>query len=289
VANEVGSPTVRRRELGTLLRALRTEAGLTVEQVAEALLVSASKVSRLETGQRGASQRDIRDLCNLYGLEDPGRREHLAMLAREGKQQAWWQAAEWPKEISTFVGLEVAASSIREFESDVVPGLLQTEAYARALARTAVPAMEAEKVERYVRARVARQEILARAEPPTFHAVIDEAVLHRQVGAGGVMRDQLDQIVHMAGMPSATVQVLPFAAGMHPATESTFIILEYSPQVISSVVYIETLTGNLYLEREADLSAYSLVFDRLCDMALAPDQTLALLKHLRDTRWVVDR
>ncbi len=277
VARSRRSPTLRRRELGVVLRGLRTRAGMTVEQVAESLLVSPSKISRLETGQRGASPRDIRDLCNLYQVADSAQREQLALLAREGKQQGWWQTG-WP--YATFVGLEAEATAISDFESDVIPGLLQTEDYARAIMRAAVPPLTAEEIEQHVAARQARQAILHRPDAPTLRAVIDEAVFHRRAASQEVMRKQILSLLEASELPHVRLQVLEFAAGQHPAAESTFIILDYSVRSLPSTVYVETLVGNLYLERDAELQAYRLVFERLSDMALQPSKTVAFLEHL---------
>jgi transcriptional regulator with XRE-family HTH domain len=280
----VSSPTVRRRELGAVLRRLRTEAGLTVEQVTEELLCSPSKVSRLETGQRGASLRDVRDLCNLYRVSDPAERDRLMALAREGKEQVWWQTLDWPESLSTYIGLEVEAIAIRNFESDVVPGLLQTEGYARALTRGAVPALDEQAVEEHVRTRLRRQEILTRDAPPQFHAVIDEAAFHRLPGGPegpALMLTQLSRTIDLSGLPHVKVQVLPFTSGPQPGSDSTFVILDFVPSEVSSTVYVETLAGNLYLERDADLHVYRQVFDRLCELALTPEETVGFLERMR--------
>jgi transcriptional regulator with XRE-family HTH domain len=277
------SPTVRRRELGANLRALRTDAGLTVEQVAEQLLCSPSKISRLETGQRGASLRDVRDLCDLYQVTDQKERDRLMQLAREGKQQAWWQTLDWPEPLRTYIGLEAEAVSIRTFESDVIPGLLQTEDYARALMRGAVPPLSQDAIEKYVSTRLRRQEILTQDDPPQFHAVIDEAALHRLPGSAEMMVAQLDRIIGHSRHAHVTVQVLPFRTGPQPGSDSTFAILDYATPVLSSTVYVETLAGNLYLEREADLVVYQRVFSRLCELALPRDDTVSFLQDMART------
>jgi transcriptional regulator with XRE-family HTH domain len=277
---EVRSPTVRRRELGALLRALRTDAGLTVEAVAEQLLCSPSKVSRMETGQRGASQRDVRDLCDLYGVAGRAERERLMILAREGKQQAWWQTVDWPTRVKTYIGLEADAVAIRDFESDVVPGLLQTEDYARALMSGAVPPLETDLAEQHVQARIRRQAILHRTNPPLFHAIVDEAALHRRVGGEDVMQAQLLRIIDVASLANVTFQVLPYAAGAQPGSDSTFVILDFEAVPVSSTVYVESLAGNLYLEREPDLEAYRAVFDRLSEMSASPADTIDLVENV---------
>ena len=191
---------MRRRELGALLRTLRTANGLTVEQVAEHLLCSPSKVSRMETGHRGATQRDVRDLCDLYGVPDGAERDRMMTLAREGKRPAWWQSYDLP--YSTYVGLEAEAVVIDDFQSSVVPGLLQTADYARAGHMGTLPRLDSEDIERRIEAKLTRQQLLTKAEPPNLNVVFDEAVLHRQVGGPSVMRAQLSQ-ARRSGCPTA--------------------------------------------------------------------------------------
>jgi transcriptional regulator with XRE-family HTH domain len=179
---EVRSPTLRRRELGALLRARRLELGLTVEQVAERLLCSASKVSRMETGQRGATQRDVRDLCEIYGIAGEAERGRLMTLAKEGKQQAWWQPHELDY-FATYVGLEHAATSLCYYQSTIVPGLLQTVDYARAMYRGSLPSeFTPERADELIEVRLRRQQVLTREPPLRLLAVFDESVLHRVVG-----------------------------------------------------------------------------------------------------------
>src|SRR5215471_17713088 len=172
MAGDARSPTIRRRELGALLRAMRTGAGMTVEQVADALLVSPSKVSRLETGHRGVSPRDIRDMCNLYGVTDPQQRDRLAELAKEGREHGWWQPYDLP--YANLVGLEAEAISISDFESGVFPGLLQTPEYARAVHEGAMPRLSPKVIDQRIEVRSARQAILTRDDPPQFSAIVDE-------------------------------------------------------------------------------------------------------------------
>jgi transcriptional regulator with XRE-family HTH domain len=275
---EVRSPTVRRRELGALLRTLRNERGLTVEQVAEHLMCSPSKISRMETGQRNAPLRDVRDLCDLYGITDVVERERLMTLAREGRQQAWWQS--YDLQYSTFAGLEAEATSISDFQSSVVPGLLQTADYARAGHLGALPRLSPEEIERQIEAKLTRQQILSRAEPPRLRAVLDEAVLHRMTGGPQVMRSQLDKLIESAQRPNVSIQVIPFAVGAHPGVESNFNILELPST--SGVVFVEGLVGSVYLERPEDLERYRMVFECLQGIALSPQDTIDLIARMRD-------
>ncbi len=272
---EVRSPTVRRRELGTLLRALRTERGMTVEQVAAELLCSPSKVSRMETGQRGATARDVRDLCELYVVTDPEERARMTRLAAEGKQQGWWQSYELDY-FATYVGLEEDATATKNFQSTTVPGLLQTADYARAMHESGVPEFTPERIEKIIQARLKRQQSLTKDAPLRLWAILDEPVLHRLVGGFHVMRDQLQRMVDAAQLPNVTIQVIPFSAGAHPAMESSFDILGFNAPT-PSLVYVEGLIGYMYLERPQDLLRYEEVFERLCDVALSPQESIELI------------
>jgi transcriptional regulator with XRE-family HTH domain len=265
-----GSPTIRRRELGALLRALRTEHGLTAEEVTDRLLFSPTKLSRIETGQSGASARDIRDLCQLYDVTDPRELENLTTLAREGKQRGWWQDYALP--YGTYVGLEAEASSIDVYQSGVVPGLLQTE----------VPPFSPEEMQQRVQARLTRQDLLAPAEDGRlqYRAVLDEAALHRRVGGPLVMAAQLRRLAESAEQPNVRVQVIPFEAGAHPAMESDFNILTLDQPLVSDVVYVEGLIGNVYLERPPDVERYRQIFSRLRTIALNEPDSISLIKRL---------
>lgn len=279
MAEVVRSPTLRRRELGALLRGLRTEQGLTVEHVAERLLCSPSKVSRMETGHRGATLRDVRDLCDLYGVSDPNERERLMTLAREGKQQGWWQSYDLP--YSTYVGLEAAADTIKDYDSGV-PGLLQTPEYIRARHEGAMPRLDSREIERRVEVTRTRQLLLTRDDPPHFWFVLDEAALHRVVGGPAVMNTQLNRLTELASLPNVTIQIIPYEVGTHPAVNSIFTIVEFAGDV-PGVVYVEGLVGSLYLERPEDLDRYQQVFARLCTIALSPEDSVALMQRVRAT------
>lgn len=269
------SPTVRRRELGAVLRSLRIDAGLTVDQVAEQLLCSPSKISRLETGQRGASARDIRDLCDLYQVLDPERRQYMATLAREGKDQAWWKEYDLPH--SAYIGLEAAAIAIRDYHANVVPGLLQTAEYARAVSEVALPLIGSDQIDQHVEVRLARQEIIYRESPPQVEIVLDESALHRIVGTHEIMSAQLKRIVEMAQHPNITIQVVPYSAGALAAVNSNFTILGFSSDVVSDVVFVEGLVGDLYLEKPAHVKSYHDAFTLLQKKAAATDKTNDLI------------
>jgi transcriptional regulator with XRE-family HTH domain len=275
---EVRSPTVRRRELGALLRALRNEKGFTVEQVAARLLCSPSKVSRMETGHGIATPRDIRDLCDFYDVTDLAERDRMMQLSHDGKQQGWWQSYDLP--YSTYVGLEAEAVSISDFQSSVVPGLLQTADYARAGHEGAMPRLSLEEIDRRIEAKLTRQNLLTQPDPPLFNAVLDEAVLHRQVGGPRSMQAQLEHLIEITDLPNVTVQVIPFTFGAHPGVESNFNILDMRAPT-PGVVFVEGLVGFLYLERADDLERYHTIFDRLQSIALSPKDTINLIVKIR--------
>jgi transcriptional regulator with XRE-family HTH domain len=272
------SPTVSRRELGAQLRALRTGRGWTVDQVAERLLISPSKVSRLETGQRGASPRDIRDLCDLYGLGDEERRR-LADLAKAGKQHPWWQPLSLP--YATYAGLEAEATLIRDFGLGVVPGLLQTPDYARAVLMATFPPRSREEIDNLVEGRIARQQrVLSGDDPPQFQAVVEASVLHRVVGSTAIMRDQLHRLLEASELPNVSVRVVPYGAGALPGAINKFIILSFESLSLPDVVYVEGLTGDLYIERKEDTDAYDAAFRVMEGMAATQDETRGIIESI---------
>ena len=267
------NPTVRRRRLGQELRRLRELKGMTAEEVAERLLVSQSKISRLENGRRSISQRDVRDLCGVYEVEDHRIVDSLMQMAKDSRQQGWWHAfGDIP--YSVYIGLETDAASLRVYEPQVVPGLLQTQRYAEALIAGALPESGSSDVEKRVSVRLRRQERIKEAEHPLrLWAVIDEAALHRLVGDKQLMREQLEHLVELSQLPHVTVQVLPFDMGAHPGINGQYAILEFPDASDSSVVYIEGVTSDLYLEKANDVQKYSVMYEHLRAQALNVDQT----------------
>lgn len=276
------SPTLKRRELGFLLRQLRTDRGLSVEEVTERLLFSATKISRLETGRAGASPRDIRDLCNLYEVTDP-EREQLMALAREGKQRGWWEPYALP--YATYVGLETEATSISDYRSDGVAGLIQIEDYARAIHEAAVQPLDRATIEQRVEARLKRQEILARADGPQVHIIMDEAALLRPVGGSAVMRDQLNRLIEVSQLPRLTLQVMPLAVGAHPGISAAFTVLLFDDPKVNDVVYLESQIDNHCLEKEADVEIYRNLFSRLRDMAADPQASRNLIAEVASRNY----
>jgi len=275
------NPTLRRRQLGFLLRQLRAERGLSIEEVAERAMFSATKLSRLETGRVGASPRDIRDLCIVYGITEATERDGLMTLAREGRQRAWWQEFNLP--YATYVGLEAEATSIRSYSSDIVPGLLQVEDYARAIFESGDPPLDASTLEGRIEARIRRQALLTRDEAPLFHAIVDEGALRRVIGRPAIMRAQLERISEAVSLPNVTFQVIPFEAGAHPALDSNFVFLEFAEPTMHDVVYVEGAVGNIYLENTADLGRYMRIFSRLQAIALDLENSIAAVSRIAAT------
>ncbi|MEV5611886.1 helix-turn-helix transcriptional regulator [Streptomyces sp. NPDC052225] len=274
------NPTVRRRRLGQELRRLRELKGMTAEEVAERLLVSQSKISRLENGRRSISQRDVRDLCGVYEVEDHRIVDSLMQMAKDSRQQGWWHSfGDIP--YSVYIGLETDAASLRVYDPQVVPGLLQTRGYAEALINGALPETTATDIEKRVQVRMRRQERIQAAENPLrLWTVLDEAALKRAVGGRHVMREQLEHLVEQSQLPHVTVQVIPFEMGAHPGLNGQYAILEFPDAADSSVVYIEGVTSDLYLEKANDVQKYSVMYEHLRAQALNVEQSRQFISEI---------
>jgi transcriptional regulator with XRE-family HTH domain len=283
--NGNGGPTVLRILVGAQLRKLREARRITLEEAASVIRASASKMSRLETGRVGFKDRDITDLLTYYSVSDPQQRETLRDLARNASAQGWWHDYSdiLPTWFEAYVALEEAAIGIRAYEIQFVPGLLQTEEYARAVALLGHPSPQAEDIERLVSLRMARQGLLSRAAPPHLWAVLDEAVLRRPVGRPGVMRAQLKHLLEVAERSNVTIQVIPFQVGGHAAAGGPFSILRFAEPDLPDVVYLEQLTSALYLDKRETVGHYLAVMERLC-LEAAPAGASAKVVHaiLRD-------
>ncbi|QCB21415.1 helix-turn-helix transcriptional regulator [Streptomyces sp. SS52] len=273
-------PVVRRRKLGAELRALRTSAGITSGEAARLVGWHQSKVSRIETGTSGAKPADVRLLLDAYGVDDAQLRELLEVLAGTdgpgGGRNHWWHAYRGvlPPTYRDFISLESQASAMRTLETTVVPGLLQTPEYARAVTHAAVDGLSEERLDTLVEVRLARQDVL-RAEPPLeLSAVLDEAVLRREVGGPGIMARQLERLVEAARLPHVALRVLPFAAGAHIGVTGPFVIFSFSSTSDLDVVVLDHLTSSLHLERKEDVEAYTEAFNALLVHALSPEDSL---------------
>ncbi|WP_406129332.1 helix-turn-helix domain-containing protein [Streptomyces sp. NBC_00989] len=283
-------PAVRRRKLGAELRALRAEAGLTSGEAARLVGWHQSKVSRIETGASGVKPPDVRLLLDAYQVGDPQHRDMLLVLAGSdggGGRHHWWHAYRGvlPPAYRDFISLESQAGAIRTLETSVVPGLLQTPEYARAVTRAAMGGLDndgPERLDALVQVRLARQDVL-RADPPlALSVVLDEAVLRREVGGPGVMARQLDRLVEAARLPQVRLQVLPFAAGAHIGITGPFVIFSFPSTSDLDVVVLDHLTSSLYLERKEDLEAYSEAFNTLQFHALSPEDSSDYIAGIGD-------
>jgi transcriptional regulator with XRE-family HTH domain len=272
-------PTVQRLVLGGHLRRLREDAGITTDRAAATIRGSHSKISRMEHGRVGFKERDIADLLTLYGVGPGEERDALLGLARVANTPGWWQGYSdtLPHWLEPYFGLEAAASFIREYELQFVPGLLQTEEYARAVIRLGSAPTE-EEIERRTDARISRQQILHREDPPKLWAVMDESALRRVVGSHQIMREQLRRLIEMCEHEAVTLQVLPFAAGAHRALGGAFTILRFSEPDLRDVVYIEQLTSALYLDKPTEVDSYLEVIEEVCLQAEPSVKTPGILK-----------
>ena len=275
-----GGPTALRMLLGAQLRKYREAAEVSPEDAGYAIRASRSKISRMEHGRVGFKVRDVEDLLTLYGVTTEATRAGILALANQANAQGWW--AKYgdilPDWFEAYLGLEAAATLIRTFELQFVPGLFQTEDYARAVTVLGNKAAPEEEIDRRVGLRMKRQDLLAANDPPRMWSVMDEAALRRPVGGSQVMRAQLARLLEVARMPQVTLQVVPFSRGGHAAEGGSFSILRFAEPDLPDVVYIEQLTGALYLERRADVDHYMEVMNRLSAEALTPTATSRFLR-----------
>jgi transcriptional regulator with XRE-family HTH domain len=268
--------------LGSQLRRLRERRGITREDAGYTIRASGSKISRMELGRVSFKERDVTDLLTLYGVEDPGERDALVGLARQANSPGWWHKYSdvLPDWFQVFVGLEEAASLIRNYEIQFVPGLLQTADYARAVVQHGQPSATPEEIEHRVSLRMERQQVLAKPSAPRLWAVMDEAVLRRPIGGADVMRGQLERLIEAAGEPNLTIQVMPFGFGGHAAEAGSFIILRFPEADLPDVVYLEQLTSALYLDKREDSERYSEVMERLSVESEPPERTADILNRI---------
>jgi transcriptional regulator with XRE-family HTH domain len=276
------SPTVRQRELGKRLRQLRNLHALTVEDVAEKLLCSATKISRLETGGRRPSLRDVRDLCAIYGLDESISAE-LMNLARGAREQGWWTQYE-DLNLDPYIGLEQEATAITCYSMYCIPALLQIEEYARTMITVIAPKVDSGIHRQHVEARMRRQQLLEETNRPRYRVLLDEAALHRRVGGSALMAAQLNKVLEIVHDDKATVQIIPFDVGAYTVADSNFVLLEFENEPNQSpVVFVEGLTGNQFLERKADIARYREAVEYLRDSALSPRDSI---HHMDEARRI---
>ncbi|RCG19147.1 XRE family transcriptional regulator [Sphaerisporangium album] len=276
------SPTVRRRRLSAVLRQLRREVGLHADEVARRLEWTPSKVTRIERNEwKLPSVRDVRDLLDIYEVTDETRREAILTLTREGRQRGWWEEFKDVLVGGSLPEFEAEAHKIHSYEALLIPGLLQTAEYAAAVFRGG-QVLDPGLIDRRVEARLTRQAILDRDDPPMLWALIDESALSKHVGGVEGMRRQIRHIAEMAARPNIAVQVIPHAVGAHAAMENSFSILEFANPMDPTFVYIETITGDMYLELPEQVSRYTLAYDHARASALSADASVAYLADLAD-------
>ncbi len=275
------SPTIRQRELGLRLRRLRTGLGLTVEDVAEKLMCSTAKVSRLETGARRPVPRDVRDLCALYNVDESVATE-LMKLTREAREQGWWTQYE-DLNLYPYIGLEQEASSITAYSVLYLHGLVQTEGYARAVIKAIAPRIEPAILQQRVDARLRRQELLEQASPPSYRLLLDEAALRRPVGGPAVMAAQIVKLLELSGAGKVRAQLVPFEIGAYSVADISFTLLEFPEPVLAPVVYVEGLAGNQYYERPVDVARYRESIENIRDCALSPRESEQRLLEMQKT------
>lgn len=275
------TPTVRLRRLAAELRSLRASSGLTREAILERTGVNAATLYRIEHARVRPQTRTLRTLLDLYGV-DRERQDELVGLLREARQRGWLHAyqSELPEHYTTYIGFEGEADTVWNYESLFVPGLLQTEDYARAVIRGGLPQASREEIERRVEVRIERQGVLENDNALNLWCIADEAALRRQVGGSAVMQGQLRHLIEVSEMPHVTIQVIPFDAGAHPGMPGSFILLQFAEAAIPDVIYIDTMAGELFLEEESDVRRYKLMFEHLRAVAASPNATRSLIASL---------
>ncbi|WP_143073401.1 helix-turn-helix domain-containing protein [Actinokineospora terrae] len=279
------TPLIPRRRLGQELRRLRELRGLHLEDAADHLECSPSKISRLETGQGVPKARDVRDLLDLYGVGDQRLRDQLLRLAGDGRRQAWWQdlADVVSSAMDTFISLESEASNIRYYVQSTFPGMFQTEEYARELFRAIYPRDDDVEREKRVRLRLKRQDILVeREDQPRIGVIVDEATLHRVVGSSAVMADQLAALLQASERQGVTLRVYPFAAGPDIAIQCTFVVFTFESEYDRNSVHIELSAGDRWLEQESDITRYTRIFDDLGRKCLSVEDSRDMIRSMME-------
>jgi hypothetical protein len=282
-AEEVsGAPTARRIVLGAQLRRLREAADISRADAGYAIRGSDSKISRMELGRVGFKERDVADLLTMYGVKDDNERAFLLDMVRKSNERGWWHRYNdlMPDWFSNYVGLEESASLIQNYELLFIPGLLQTEEYVRTVVSHGQPGHLDEHTERRVQLRLQRQRLLFRQGAPRLWAVVDESVLHRPIGGPAALRRQLDHLLDATKQPNITLQVVPYGMSGYSA-EGPFSMLRFAEPTLPDVVYIEHLSGALYLDRPHEIEIYGRVLDRLAVDAETPDRSRQLVSKLR--------
>ncbi|SDD93766.1 helix-turn-helix domain-containing protein [Glycomyces harbinensis] len=276
-------PTTLRIIIGGNLRKLRQDADISREDAAYEIRADATKISRLELGRVSFRLRDVRDLMLMYGVQDEEEIERVVEMARAANQPSQWHRYNdyLPDWFGNYLEMEGAASMIRTYEVQVVPGLLQNEQYARAVMMLGYGHTPLTEIDKRIDVRMKRQEILDRKEmPPELWAVIDEAALHRPFGGAGVMRGQIQTLIEACDKTNVRIQIVPFASGAHSGAGAPFTWLRFAYEELSDVIYLEHLTGGLYLERDNEVDSYQAAMEHLCVQATQPHKTQDFLRQI---------
>jgi len=278
-AAPAGGPTVLRMLLGAQLRKLREAAGITRDDAGYHIRASGSKISRMELGRVSFKERDVTDLLEYYGVVEVAERDKMIQLTREANAVPWYQKFQdvVPDWFHVYVGLEEAAQLIRVYEVQFVPGLLQTEGYARAVIQQGSPGLDAEEVERRMQLRLGRQKLLRRENPPRFWVIVDEAALRRPMGGRDVHIAQIERLMDVVSEPNITLQVMPFRYGGHAADGGSFTIMRFPETDLPDIVYMEYLTGAHYIDKAEEVERYAAVMERLSVAGTSPDRTREIL------------
>lgn len=281
-AGRSGGPTVSRIVLGTQLRRFREASGISREAAGEAIRASQAKISRLELGRVGFKVRDIVDLLTLYGVTDDEERAAVMNLVQQANARGWWQHDNdlLPSWFEMYLRLEQEARVVRTYQVQFVPGLIQTEEYARAVIMSGHRSHPAHEIDRRVRLRMERQKMLDQPDAPHLWAVIDEAALTRPFGPPRVMRAQLQHLLDVSAASNVTVQVLPFRTGAHAAAGGSFTILRFAEADLPDVVYLEQLTSAVYLDKRSDIEDYLTIMERVSVQAETPTESLTTIRRL---------
>ncbi|WP_051735798.1 helix-turn-helix domain-containing protein [Amycolatopsis rifamycinica] len=263
------------------LRRLRGAADLSREQVSEQTGINEATLYRIETARARPQKRTMMALLNLYDVQ-PEQRDYLISLLKDATQQGWLRPyhSELPEEYTAYISFESEAQGVRNYESLFLPGLLQSEAYARAVIRGVLPSATDDEVEDRVQARIERQAVLTKDKPLKFWAIVDEAALRRLVGGAAVMGEQLKHLSTVVKSPNITFQVIPFGAGAHPGMPGQFVLMDFEDPMDTDLIYIDSMAGDLFLESDADITRYRSIFDNLVAVALSPNDSASLIKEI---------
>ncbi|MGZ4433654.1 MAG: helix-turn-helix domain-containing protein [Trebonia sp.] len=282
---EVGSPLVQRRRLRTELKKARQTSGLTQDQVAGEMDWSLSKIIRIEAGSSGISANDLKALLQLYGVKDPGQVDSLVALARAARERSWWSAYRdvAPQSLLQLIEYESEAHAVRQFETLFIPGILQTEDYARAVLQNHYDeGPGSEQLRALVELRTRREDLFDAENGPSFHFVLDEAVVHRLVVGPSVMRRQLRRLIEVANRPNITIEIVPFSAGLHPGMKGPFEIIEFADPPVSDIVYLEGPRVDIISDDPEEILKYREAFERLVKASLGPRDSLTLIARIAD-------